>query len=110
MQSYLKKVVEDNYSQTKGNNGKETFTIAKKSHTSECEETITVYVQAKQTSDETNEKLTNETRLDIKKLENYIDSIANQQEQQQYPVNLGKTNATDVNQHYFYERMVSQLQ
>ena len=66
MQSYLEKVVEDNYSKTKRNNGKETFTIAKKSHTSECEETITVYVQAKQTSDETNEKLTNETKHDIK--------------------------------------------
>ena len=35
----------------------------------------------KQTLDKPNEKLTNQTRNDIKKLENYIDSIANQQDQ-----------------------------
>ena len=36
--------------------------------------------------------------------------MANQQDQQQRPVSLGKTNMTEVNQNYFYERMVSQLQ
>ena len=35
-------------------------------------------------------------------------STANQQDQQQYPVLLGKTNAVEDNQFYFYERMVSQ--
>ena len=36
--------------------------------------------------------------------------MADQQYQQQHPVLLGKTNAAEVNQYYFYERMVSQLQ
>ena len=34
--------------------------------------------------------------------------MANQQDQQQYPVLLGKTNAVEDNQFCFYERMVSQ--
>ena len=102
--------MEDKYLQTKGSNGNETFTIAEKRHTSECEETTTEYVEAEETLREPNEKLTNETRHDIKKLENYIDSMADQQDQQQHPILLGKTNAAEVNQHYFYERMVSQLQ
>ena len=34
------------------------------------------YVEAEQTLGEPNEKLTNESRHDIKKLENYIDSMA----------------------------------
>ena len=110
LQSYLEKLVEDKYLQTKGSNDNETFTIARKRHTSECEETITEYVEAEQTLDEPKEKLTNETRHDIKKLENYSDSMADQQDQQQHPVLLGKTNAAKVNQYYFYERMVSQLQ
>ena len=76
LQSYLEKLVENKYLQKKGSNGNETFTIAKKRHTSECEETTTEYVEAEQTLDGPNEKLTNETRHDIKKLENYIDSMA----------------------------------
>ena len=51
--------------------------------------------------------MTNETRNDIKKLGNYIDSMANQQDQQQHPVLLGETNAAEVNQYYFYERIGS---
>ena len=62
LQSYLDKLGEDKYLQTKGSNGKETLTIAKKPQTSECEASITEYVQAKQTFDEPNEKLTNKTR------------------------------------------------
>ena len=99
--------MEDKYLQTKGSNGNETFTIAKKRLTSECEETTTEYIEAEQTLDEPHEKLTNEARHDIKKLENYIDSMADQQDQQQHPVLLGKTNSTEVNQYDFYERMVT---
>lgn len=87
--------MEDKYLQIKGSNGNETFTIAKNLHPSECEETTTGHVEAKQTLDEPNEKLTNVTRHDIKKLEDYIDSMADQQDQQQYPVLLGKTNAAE---------------
>ena len=58
LQSCLQKLVEDKYLQTKGSKDNKTFTIAKKSLTSECEETITEYVQPKQTLDEPNEKLT----------------------------------------------------
>ena len=36
--------------------------------------------------------------------------MANQQEQQQHPLLFGKTNAAEVIQYYFYERMGSQLQ
>ena len=98
LQSYLEKLVENKYLQKKGSNGNETFTIAKKRHTSECEETTTEYVEAEQTLDGPNEKLTNETRHDIKKLENYIDSMADQQDQQQHPaVLLGKTNVAEAN-------------
>ena len=102
--------MEDKYLQTKESNGNETFAIAKKSHTSECEETTTEYVEAEQTLDEPNEKLANETRHDIKKVENYIGSMAEQQDQQQHPVLLGKTNAAEVNQYYFHEKMVYKLQ
>ena len=41
LQSCLQKLVEDKYLQTKGSKDNKTFTIAKKSHTSKCEETIT---------------------------------------------------------------------
>ena len=78
LQSYLENLVEDKYLQTKGSNSNETFTITKKRYTSECEEATTAYVEAEQTLDEPNEKLTNETRHDIKKLENYIDSMPDQ--------------------------------
>ena len=91
-------------------NGNQTFTIAKNRHTSEYEESTTEYVEAERTLDKPNEKLKNETQHDIKKLENYIDSMADQQDQQQHPALLGKTNVVEVNQYYFYERMVSQLQ
>ena len=110
LQSYLEKLVEDKYLQTKGSYGNETFTISKIRHTSECEETSTEYVEAEQTLDEPNEKLTNKTRRDIKKVKNYIDSMADQQDQQLQPVLFGKANAAEVNQYYFYERMVPQLQ
>ena len=63
-------------------NGNQTFTIAKNRHTSEYEESTTEYVEAERTLDEPNEKLKNETQHDIKKLENYIDSMADQQDQQ----------------------------
>ena len=95
LQSYLEKLVEDKYLQIKGSNGNETFTIAKNLHPSECEETTTGHVEAKQTLDEPNEKLPNVTRHDIKKLGDYIDGMADQQDQQQYPVLLGKTNAAE---------------
>ena len=36
--------------------------------------------------------------------------MAEHQDQQQHPVLLGKTNAAELNQYYFHERMVSQLQ
>ena len=36
--------------------------------------------------------------------------MAYEQDQQQHPVLLGKTNAADLNQYYFYERMVFQVQ
>ena len=49
--------------------------------------------------DEPNENVANETRQGIKKLENYIDRMANQQDQQQRLVLLGKTNVTKVNQY-----------
>ena len=65
LQSYLDKLVEDKYLQTKGSNSNKTLTIAKIRHTSECEATITEYLPAKQTFDEPNEKLTNETRHDL---------------------------------------------
>ena len=55
----------------------------------------------KQTLDKPNEKLKNQTKNDIKKLENYIDSLANQQDQQQYLVLHGKTNVAEVNQNFF---------
>ena len=68
------------------------------------------YLEAEQILDDPNEKLTNETWHDIKKLGNYIDIMAAQQDQQQLFAFHRKTNAVEVNQHYFYERMVSQLQ
>ena len=36
--------------------------------------------------------------------------MADQQDQQQHPVLLRKTNAVEVNQYYFYERIFCQLQ
>ena len=78
MQSYLEKLVEDKYLQTKGSYGNETFTIAKKPHTFVCEGTTTEYVEAEQTLDEPNKKLTNKTWHDIKKLGNYIENMADE--------------------------------
>ena len=68
------------------------------------------YLEAERIPDDPNEKLTNETWHNIKKLGNYIDIMAAQQDQQQVFALPRKTNAVEVNQHYFYERMVSQLQ
>ena len=44
-----------------------------------------------QALDEVSEKLADETRHDIKKLEDFIDSMTNLQDQQQYSVLLGKS-------------------
>ena len=93
--------MEDKYLQTKGSNGNETITIAKKRHTSKCEETTTEYVEGEQMLDESNEKLTNETRHDIKKTRKLYGRYGRPIRPTTTPCLTRKKQCVDVNQYYF---------